>query len=179
MDSAHQASLSITNSRSLLKLSNSCPSSQWCHPTISFSVVPFFSHLQFYYPLDYSPPGSSVHGIFQARILEWVAISFSRGTSQPRSRTWVSCIAGRFFTNPATREALVSAYLEDKPVLWRSSLKKNKTERIFFYSRGYILSCLKTQTTNLINFLLSQPLWNEFHSCPPNPLHKCHFLLTR
>ena len=85
--------------------SNSCPWSQWCHPTISFSVVPFFSHLRFYYPLDYSPPGSSVHGIFQARILEWVAISFSRGTSRPRSRTWVSCIAGRFFTDSGTSKA--------------------------------------------------------------------------
>ena len=44
-----------------------------------------------------SPPGSSVHGIFQARILKWIAISFSRGSSQPRNRTQVSCIAGRFF----------------------------------------------------------------------------------
>ena len=41
---------------------------------------------------------SSVHGIFQARILEWVAISFSRGSSRPRDQTWVSCIAGRRFT---------------------------------------------------------------------------------
>ena len=39
-------------------------------------------------PMNYSPPGSSVHGIFQARILEWVAISFSRGSSQPRDPTW-------------------------------------------------------------------------------------------
>ena len=43
-------------------------------------------------------------GFFQARILEWVAISFSRGSSPPRDRTWVSCIAGRFFTNWTTRE---------------------------------------------------------------------------
>ena len=48
--------------------------------------------------MDWSPPGSSVHGILQARILEWVAISFSRGSSWRRDRTWVSCIAGRFFT---------------------------------------------------------------------------------
>ena len=46
-------------------------------------------------PVDCSPPGSSVHGILQARILGWVAISFSRGSSQPRDRTWLSCIAGR------------------------------------------------------------------------------------
>ena len=50
-------------------------------------------------PMDCSPPGSSVHGILQARILEWVAIPFSRGSSQPRGQTQVSCIAGRFFTS--------------------------------------------------------------------------------
>ena len=50
-------------------------------------------------PMDCSPPGSSVHEIFQARILEWVAISFSRGSSGPRNWTRVSCTAGRFFTN--------------------------------------------------------------------------------
>ena len=53
---------------------------------------------------DSSLPGSSVCGISQARILEWVAISFSRGSSPPRDGTRVSCIAGRFFT---TREAPV------------------------------------------------------------------------
>ena len=49
-------------------------------------------------PMDCSPPGSSVHGVSQARILEWVAIPLSRGSSQPGDQTWVSCIAGRFFT---------------------------------------------------------------------------------
>ena len=51
------------------------------------------------------PPGSSVHGILQARILEWVAMPFSRGSSPPRDQTQVSCIADRFFTIWATREA--------------------------------------------------------------------------
>ena len=50
-------------------------------------------------PMDYRPPGSSVHdGIFQARIVEWVAVSFSRGSSQHRDPTRVSCTAGRFVT---------------------------------------------------------------------------------
>ena len=49
-------------------------------------------------PTDCIPPGSSIRGIFQARVLEWVAISFFRGSSQPRDRTWVSCIADRRFT---------------------------------------------------------------------------------
>ena len=54
--------------------------------------------------MDCSLLGNSVHGILQARILEWVSIRFSRGTSQPRDRTQVSHIAGRFFTVRATRE---------------------------------------------------------------------------
>ena len=57
-------------------------------------------------PTDSNPPGSSVHGILQARILEWIAIPFSRGSSQLRDWTWVSCIAGGFFTVWVTREAL-------------------------------------------------------------------------
>ena len=47
----------------------------------------------------YSPPGSSVHGILQARVLDWAAISFSRGSSLSRNQTQVSCIAGRFYRN--------------------------------------------------------------------------------
>ena len=49
-------------------------------------------------PVDYSPPGSSVRGILQARTLEWITISFSRGSFSPRNRTGVSCIASGFFT---------------------------------------------------------------------------------
>ena len=56
--------------------------------------------------MDISPPGSSIHGILQARILELVAILFSRGSSQTRDWTQVSCTAGRFFTNWANRETL-------------------------------------------------------------------------
>ena len=60
--------------------------------------------LTLYDPMDCSPPGSSVHGILQARILEWVAIPLSRGSSWPRDRTQVSCIVGRFFTVWAIRD---------------------------------------------------------------------------
>ena len=60
--------------------------------------------------MDCSLPGSSIHGIFQARVLEWVAISFSSGSSRPRDRTHVSHIAGRRFTLWATREALYAEY---------------------------------------------------------------------
>ena len=57
-------------------------------------------------PMDCSLLGSSVHGILQARILEWVAIPFPTGSSWPRDQIWVSCIAGRFFTVWTTREIL-------------------------------------------------------------------------
>ena len=57
-------------------------------------------------PMDYSLPGNPIHGVLQARILEWVAISFSRGSSQPRDRTWISHIAGKLLTiEPDQREA--------------------------------------------------------------------------
>ena len=66
------------------------------------------SHLTLCNPIDCSLTGSSVHGILQAKILEWVAILFSRGSSWPRNWAWVSCTAGRFFTIWATRENLLS-----------------------------------------------------------------------
>ena len=63
-----------------------------CYPTLCYAMA-------------CSPPSSSVHGISQAGILEWVAISFSRGSSRPRDQTWVSCISGRFFTHWVTWKA--------------------------------------------------------------------------
>ena len=58
------------------------------------------------WPMDCSPPSSFIHGFLQSRILEWVAISFSRGSSWPRDQTQVSHIAGRHFNLCTTREAL-------------------------------------------------------------------------
>ena len=69
--------------------------SEWSHSVVSDSLR----------PVDCSPPSSTVHGILQARILQWVAISFSRGSSQPKDWTQVSHIAGRHFNLRATREA--------------------------------------------------------------------------
>ena len=62
--------------------------------------------------MDCSLPGSSVHGIFQAIVLEWIAISFSRGSSQPRDQTQVSRIVDRHFTIWATREVLKKLGIE-------------------------------------------------------------------
>ena len=61
--------------------------------------------------MDCSLPGSSVHGISQARILEWVAIPFSRGSSRPRNWTQVSYIEERFFTTSATRNSCLNQVL--------------------------------------------------------------------
>ena len=58
-------------------------------------------------PMDYT-----VHGILQARILEWVAIPFAKGSSQPGDRTQVSCIAGGFFSSWATREAQIPSVIQ-------------------------------------------------------------------
>ena len=62
--------------------------------------------------MDCSLPGSSVHGILQGSILEWVATSFSRGSFQSRNQTQASCTAGRFFTNWAMREAYIHFLLD-------------------------------------------------------------------
>ena len=80
------------------------------------------SCLTLWTPLDCSPPDFSAHGIFQSRTLEWVAISSSRGSSQPRDSTlisFVSCIAGGFFTLWAIRESwLLREQANEKKVEW-------------------------------------------------------------
>ena len=77
-------------------------------------------------PMAYHLPASSVLKILQARILEWVASPFSRGSSSPKDWTWVSCIAGGFFTIWATREALLTLYPSKKRQLYLSFQIKKK-----------------------------------------------------
>ena len=74
-----------------------CSQHSWTRSEVKWSVVTELCST-LCNPLDCSLPGSSVQGIFQARILEWVAIPFSRAFPQPRDRSQVSCIAVRFFT---------------------------------------------------------------------------------
>ena len=69
-------------------------------------------------PMDCSLPGSSVYGILRARILEWVAIPFSRGSSWPRDRTWVSYIAGGFFIIWAITEILKKKICTSRSSVW-------------------------------------------------------------
>ena len=76
-------------------------------------------------PMDCSRPGSSVLGISQARILEWVAISFSRGSSWPRDWTCVSCLAGKFFTTEPQGKILSSLYYPIIPLILRYETTNN------------------------------------------------------
>ena len=84
--------------------------------------------------MDCSLPGSSVHGIFQAIVLEWIAISFSRGSPQPRDWTQVSHIVDRHFTIWATREVLHIVKGVVFPVVMYGceswTLKKAESQRI-------------------------------------------------
>ena len=77
----------------------------WCIQLEGLKVCICVSCLTVCNPTNCTPPGSSIRGILQARILEWIASPFSRGSSQLRDRNWVSRTAGRFFTVWVTREA--------------------------------------------------------------------------
>ena len=92
-------------------------------------------------PMDWSPPGSSVHGILQVRILEWVATSFSRGSSRPRDRTQVSCIAGRIFTDWATRGSQRKSSTKWKGI--NNLLNGRKYLQIAYLIRGQFLKYRK------------------------------------
>ena len=82
-------------------------------------------------PMDRSPPSSSVHGILQARILQWVAVPSPRGSSRPRGRTRISCVAGRFFS----AELLGKPPLHQEPAL------------AFFKQRFCHVSHIRSQNT--------------------------------
>ena len=115
-----------------------------------------------YDPMDCSPPGFSVHGILQARILEWVAISFSRGSSQSRDRTQISCTVGRFFTIWATtytykglqcsRKNYIQYFvinLHDKTI-WKGYLYINMYEYIYTHTDIYeSFSCIPINCNQL------------------------------
>ena len=100
-------------------------------------------------PVDRSPPGSSVHGILQARIPAWVAILFSRGSCPPNDWTWVSCIAGRYFTFWATREAPKLCLFTMKPWSTTRILQLADNQNILTFQKWF-----KPSYTNSLHFLL-------------------------
>ena len=85
-----------------------------------YVCVSLLGHVRLCNPMNCDPPGSSVHGILQARILEWITISFSGGSSLPRDWTQVSYVAGRCFTIWATREGPQSTYAEY--IMWNARM---------------------------------------------------------
>ena len=87
--------------------------------------------------LDHSPPGSSVHRISQARILEWVAISSFRGSSPPRDRTLISCLAGRFFTTEPPGSSQLS-YPHPTPNTSLSHTTHGRGEEVCFSGEGQL-----------------------------------------
>ena len=109
--------------------------------------------------MDCSPPGSSVHGNFQARILEWVVISFSRASSQPRDQTQVSHIAGGFFTDWAAREALCYVIYKVKYI---------RLKMLPYYSKPNF-SLESTVASDYTVFFLSYcACWLATEACPHN-----------
>ena len=137
---------------------------------------------------DSSPPGSSVHGIFQARILDWIAISFSKGSSRPRNRSHVSCISGRFFTDwvmgqceyPDTKTFSVSfwfismiAQLQKFFSLLRlKSIDPSHSLTLVPFSVPLLLAQSKFQEQSILSFL-------HMHFQPPFPLSTTRFFLAK
>ena len=110
------------------------------------------------------PTGCSVHGILQARILEWVAISFSKGSSQPRDRIWVSCITGRLFTVWVTRGLII----------WEDQCSRNRTKQ-YSYEIGEEMTCLLFSCSVMSDcYLPGSSVPGIFQA---KILKCCHFLL--
>ena len=97
------------------------------------------------HPMDCRPPGSSVRGFFQARMPEWIAISFSRGCSWPRDWTQVSSLAGRLFTICVTREAqwFINFYINDTGLCIPCCVTFFTQPHFFFFFRSFLVALCK------------------------------------
>ena len=112
------------NNRKIMELLTTSHNHEWIQPAPlrleSMKVLVAQSYPILYDPMDYGPPSSSVHGILQARILEWVALPSSRGSSWPRNRTHVSCLlhwqAGSLPLVPPGKPPLPLALLPNKVI---------------------------------------------------------------
>ena len=122
-------------------------------------------------PMDYSPPGSSVHGILQERILEWVAIPFSRGSFQPRDQTQVSCTAGGFLTFWATRKASGPLYPRAffHVCLWLNQLWPGQTSGCLCHPADCSHTGLMSSEAQAWNSMMILPWTFSFN--PRCPLH--------
>ena len=112
-------------------------------------------------PIDYSPPGSSVLGIFKARILEPVAISFTRGSSRPRDGTHIFCIAGGLGTRKSNLRSNAAIVTSSKPVVLRLvsmclEVGENSFRRVL---------CLKKEQVNQYPLPCQRQKCPHVHSC--------------
>ena len=105
------------------------------------------------HPMDCSPPGSSIYGLLQARILEWGAIPFSRGSSRPRDQTQVSCIAVRFFTTEPPGKPQINKSSHKQSHFW--NLEKMK--QVSF-------KCSETMNTVFIHRTNNKNISIQFYS---------------
>ena len=122
------------------------------------------------------PPGSSVHGILQIRILEWVAFLFSRGSSWPRDRTWVSCTACRFFTVWASRKPIVKVKSLSRVLLFVTpwTIAYQAPPSMGFSRQEYWSALLFPSPGDLPNPGIksgSQRVWHDWATSPSLSLH--------
>ena len=125
-------------------------------------------------PMDHSPPDSSVPGILQARLLEGVAVPFSRGSFWPRGWTWASHVACRFFTFWATGEALTLDWAADQRWLRLFGTKK-WTSSSTMISLGH-LTPSDTQILKLVSSRWLKTEMNFWRGGGPKVYHSCVFI---
>ena len=118
-------------------------------------------------PMDCSLPGSSIHGLFQGRILEWVAMPSSRGSSWPRARTLSSCVslAGEFFTTSTTWEACIA--------LWALQINLRPTQRTLPYWKTPRLRRLLQSTKTAGQVLIRSPIQRNVVLIPKSMTQTC------
>ena len=126
--------------------------------------------------MDCSPPGSSVHGILRVRIVEWVAIPFSRGFSWPRDQTEVSRIAGRFFIIWATREEYLSTISLSSCIYWYILQWWRNPFRFLSYSEWWYTDyCHSSARTTGLTWYSENPEISRYSiQLPTNSPHPKH-----
>ena len=134
-------------------------------PTSSYCLVVLVTRLclALCHPVDCNLPGFSVHGIFQTSILEWVVISFSRGSSPPRGQTHISCIAGGFFTAEPPGKPQTILYFNVIKIHSVVCQFKTETDRgilIFLGKSEILVSNIYLILVNNVDFIFS-------HNFPP------------